>query len=57
MLLLCLAAGGLEAAPGYQVEIDLQQQMAYLIRGRRLVLSSPISSDNLLGATTSKTPL
>jgi len=42
--LLYLAAGGLEAAPGYQVEIDLQQQMAYLIRGRRLVLSSPISS-------------
>ena len=32
------------AAPGYQVEIDLQRQMAYLIRGRQLVLSSPISS-------------
>ncbi len=34
----------LSAAPGYSVEIDLQQQMAYLIRGRQLVLSSPISS-------------
>ena len=32
------------SAPGFQVEIDLQQQMAYLVRGRRLVLSSPISS-------------
>jgi lipoprotein-anchoring transpeptidase ErfK/SrfK len=32
------------AAPGYLVEIDLQQQMAYLINGRRVVLSSPISS-------------
>jgi hypothetical protein len=32
------------SAPGYSVEIDLQQQMAYLIRGRQLVLSSPIST-------------
>jgi hypothetical protein len=31
-------------APGFQVEIDLQQQMAYLVRGRQLVLASPISS-------------
>jgi lipoprotein-anchoring transpeptidase ErfK/SrfK len=28
----------------YSVELDLQQQRAYLIRGRQLVLESPISS-------------
>jgi len=28
----------------YRVEIDLGQQMAYLIRGRRVVMRSPISS-------------
>jgi hypothetical protein len=28
----------------FSVEIDLQEQMAYLIRGRRVVLESPISS-------------
>ena len=28
----------------YSVEIDLEQQTAYLIRGRRIVLASPISS-------------
>jgi len=28
----------------YRVEIDLQQQRAYLIRGRRAVMESPISS-------------
>ncbi|MBA2586603.1 MAG: L,D-transpeptidase [Chthoniobacterales bacterium] len=32
------------AAAGLSVEIDLQQQMAYLVRGRHLVLSSPIST-------------
>lgn len=32
------------AASGYSVEIDLQQQMAFLIRGRQLVLASPIST-------------
>jgi hypothetical protein len=26
------------------VEIDLQQQRAYLIRGRRVLLESPVSS-------------
>lgn len=31
-------------APGYQVEIDLQQQMAYLIRGRQVVIASPVST-------------
>ena len=40
----CLLAMCAKAAPGYSVEIDLQQQMAYLIRGRQLVMSSPISS-------------
>src|SRR3954463_14902156 len=44
VVLLFLASTFSWAAPGYQVEIDLEQQMAYLIRGRTLVLSSPISS-------------
>src|SRR3954452_18997100 len=44
VVLVLFSIAGVLAAPGYQVEIDLQQQMAYLIRGRRLVLSSPISS-------------
>jgi hypothetical protein len=39
-----IGASLVAAATGYQVEIDLQQQTAYLIRGRQLVLSSPISS-------------
>lgn len=44
-LILLLTAARLSfALPGYQVEIDLQQQMAYLIHGRTLVLSSPIST-------------
>jgi lipoprotein-anchoring transpeptidase ErfK/SrfK len=33
-----------QAAAQYSVEIDLQQQAAYLIRGNRVVLASPISS-------------
>src|SRR3954451_6151060 len=44
VVLLLFSIAAALAAPGYQVEIDLQQQMAYLIRGRTLVLSSPISS-------------
>jgi hypothetical protein len=32
------------ADSGYSVEIDLEQQTAYLIRGRRIVLASEISS-------------
>jgi lipoprotein-anchoring transpeptidase ErfK/SrfK len=32
------------AASPYSVELDLQQQTAYLIRGRQVVLQSPISS-------------
>ena len=41
-----LLAGGatLRAQSGYAVEIDLEQQTAYLIHGRRIVLASPISS-------------
>ncbi|HEX8489854.1 MAG TPA: L,D-transpeptidase [Chthoniobacterales bacterium] len=37
-------AGSAQAAPGYSVEIDLEQQTAYLIHGRRIVLATPISS-------------
>ena len=33
-----------QAAAQYSVEIDLQKQAAYLIRGNRVVLASPISS-------------
>ena len=33
-----------QAAAQYSVEIDLQRQSAYLIRGNRVVLASPISS-------------
>ena len=47
IFLLAIAFAGAssgQAAPGYSVEIDLEQQTAYLIRGRRIVLASPISS-------------
>ena len=45
-LLLFLAASAATswAQSPYRVEIDLEQQTAYLIRGRRIVLASPISS-------------
>ena len=33
-----------QAAAQYSVEIDLQRQTAYLVRGNRVVLASPISS-------------
>jgi lipoprotein-anchoring transpeptidase ErfK/SrfK len=39
-----LFAGTARAQSGYSVEIDLEQQTAYLIRGRRIVLASQISS-------------
>jgi lipoprotein-anchoring transpeptidase ErfK/SrfK len=42
-----LVVAGFASAFGqspFSVEIDLQQQTAYLIRGRRVVLQSPISS-------------
>jgi|SRR5947209_9532748 len=44
VVLLLLATSVSYAAPGYQVEIDLQQQTAYLIHGRHVVLASPIST-------------
>lgn len=44
-LLLALACVSTARAQfGYSVEIDLEQQTAYLIRGRRILLASPISS-------------
>jgi len=43
-LLLLLASVGAKAENPSRVEIDLQQQTAFLIRGRGLVLESPISS-------------
>ena len=42
--LLLVAGHTGRAQPGYSVEIDLEQQTAYLIQGRRIVLASPISS-------------
>jgi lipoprotein-anchoring transpeptidase ErfK/SrfK len=44
---LCALVVGTQAAraqSGYSVEIDLEQQTAYLIRGRRIVRASEISS-------------
>jgi lipoprotein-anchoring transpeptidase ErfK/SrfK len=38
------ATAAVQAQSGYSVEIDLQEQTAYLIRGRRIVLASPIST-------------
>jgi hypothetical protein len=45
-VLLFLVANGAAAwaQSPYRVEIDLEQQTAYLIQGRRIVLASPISS-------------
>src|SRR3954467_6858398 len=46
-ILLCVALLGTHVAraeSGYSVEIDLEQQTAYLIRGRRIVLASEIST-------------
>jgi lipoprotein-anchoring transpeptidase ErfK/SrfK len=42
LALVCVSTAA--AQSGYSVEIDLEQQTAYLIRGRRIVLASPISS-------------
>lgn len=44
MVLLLAGASSGEAQSAYSVEIDLEQQTAYLIRGRRIVLASQISS-------------
>ncbi|MEP6699404.1 MAG: L,D-transpeptidase [Verrucomicrobiota bacterium] len=43
-LALCTLAPLSRAASDFSVEIDLQAQTAYLIRGRQVVLSSPIST-------------
>src|SRR4051812_42309971 len=43
-ILLVLGASAAYAQSGYSVEIDLEQQTAYLIQGRRIVLASQISS-------------
>ncbi|HKP93230.1 MAG TPA: L,D-transpeptidase [Chthoniobacterales bacterium] len=43
-LLLILGASSSRGESGYAVEIDLEQQTAYLIHGRRIVLASPIST-------------
>jgi lipoprotein-anchoring transpeptidase ErfK/SrfK len=45
ILLATLLIGSVARADsGYSVEIDLEQQTAYLIRGRRIILASEISS-------------
>jgi lipoprotein-anchoring transpeptidase ErfK/SrfK len=45
VLLFFVATGTAALAQSpYRVEIDLEQQTAYLIQGRRIVLASPISS-------------
>jgi L,D-transpeptidase catalytic domain len=43
-ILFWLAAASAQTENAFQVEIDLQQQRAYLIHGRHLLLESPISS-------------
>lgn len=40
----CLCASVATAAPGDSVEIDLDQQMAYLIRGRHVLFATPVST-------------
>ena len=42
--LLCVAVGSLHGQTPTSIEIDLQRQTAYLIRGRQLLQESPISS-------------
>ena len=44
LLFLLISAATSWAQSAYRVEIDLEQQTAYLIRGRRVILASPISS-------------
>jgi lipoprotein-anchoring transpeptidase ErfK/SrfK len=43
-LLLITGAFAVHAQPAYSVEIDLEEQTAYLIRGQQVVLASPIST-------------
>jgi lipoprotein-anchoring transpeptidase ErfK/SrfK len=40
----CLMNTSLQAAPEYAVEIDLQEQRAYLLRYGRMLIETPISS-------------
>jgi lipoprotein-anchoring transpeptidase ErfK/SrfK len=42
--LLVLGASAIHAQSVYSVEIDLEEQTAYLIRGRQVVLATPIST-------------
>lgn len=44
LLAVFLSGSVARAESGYSVEIDLEQQTAYLMRGRRIVLASEISS-------------
>jgi hypothetical protein len=44
LIFFATAMSVVHAQPDYRVEIDLQQQTAFLLRGRRVVLESPISS-------------
>jgi lipoprotein-anchoring transpeptidase ErfK/SrfK len=44
ILLCCVTAALGQNENPFRVEIDLQQQRAYLIRGRQVVMESPISS-------------
>lgn len=44
LALVLAGVDGARAESGYSVEIDLEQQTAYLIRGRRIVLASQIST-------------
>jgi len=44
-VLLLVAGRAGQAESGYSVEIDLEQQTAYLIQGRRIVLASPFRVD------------
>jgi lipoprotein-anchoring transpeptidase ErfK/SrfK len=43
-VLFVLGAGAAYAQSAYSVEIDLEEQTAYLIRGRQVVLATPIST-------------
>jgi lipoprotein-anchoring transpeptidase ErfK/SrfK len=44
ILLLSLASVGAEQGNPFHVEVDLQDQVAFLLRGRGVILESPISS-------------
>src|SRR3954471_23908201 len=43
-LFLIVGAAASHAQSAYSVEIDLEEQTAHLLRGRQVVLSSPIST-------------